>query len=155
MASNITRTETSDDLAGRFLSFYIGETRFGIELLYVIEIVAVQSIAAVPSLPPYIKGIMNLRGKVVPMIDVRLKLGQEPRPYDDKTCIIVTSVQDMQVGLIVDGVDEVFSSAQSEKMMPPETPMLGENYISSIMHIDKKVVLCLDCEKFFSAELRL
>ena len=155
MADNTPRKEVNDDLVGRFLSFNIGDSLYGIELPYVIEIVSMQQITVVPSLPHYILGIMNLRGKVVPVIDVRLKLGQELRPYDDKTCIIITQIEEMQVGLIVDSVAEVLSSAQTDKMLPPEIPANGENYISSIMHLDGKVVLCLDCEKFFSSELKM
>ena len=155
MADNTLRKEVNDDLAGRFLSFNIGDSLYGIELPYVIEIVSMQQITVVPSLPHYVLGIMNLRGKVVPVIDVRLKLNQELRPYDDKTCIIITQIEEMQVGLIVDSVAEVLSSVQTDKMLPPEIPSNGENYIHSIMHIDHKVVLCLDCEKFFSSELRM
>ena len=155
MADNTLRKEVNDDLAGRFLSFNIGDSLYGIELPYVIEIVSMQQITVVPSLPHYILGIMNLRGKVVPVIDVRLKLQQELRPYDDKTCIIITQIEEMQVGLIVDSVAEVLSSVQTDKMLPPEIPSNGENYINSIMHIDHKVVLCLDCEKFFSSELKM
>ena len=155
MASNTPRTEVNDDLVGRYLSFNIGESLYGIELQYIIEIVSMEQITVVPSLPNYILGIMNLRGKVVPVIDIRLKLNQEPRPFDEKTCIIITQIDEMQVGLIVDSVAEVLSSAQTEKMAPPDMPASGENYINSIMHFDDKVVLCLDCEKFFSSELKM
>ncbi len=155
MASNTPRTKVNDDLVGRYLSFNIGESLYGIELQYIIEIVSMEQITVVPSLPNYILGIMNLRGKVVPVIDIRLKLNQEPRPFDEKTCIIITQIDEMQVGLIVDSVAEVLSSAQTEKMAPPDMPASGENYISSIMHFEDKVVLCLDCEKFFSSELKM
>ena len=153
--ANTPRKEATDDLAGRFLSFNIEDSLYGIELPYVIEIVSMQQITVVPSLPHYILGIINLRGKVVPVIDVRLKLNQAPRPFDDKTCIIITQIEEMQVGLIVDSVAEVLSSTQTDKMPPPEIPANGENYINSIMHLDGKVVLCLDCEKFFSSELKM
>lgn len=156
MADNTTRAETAeanDDLVGRFLSFYVGDVLYGVELLYVKEIIGLQQITRIPSLPDYITGIMNLRGKVIPIIDVRLKLGQEPRSYDEKTCAIITLIADMQVGLIVDSVAEVISSGQALKLLPPEMPASGENYIHSIMHLDNKVVLCLDCNKFFSADL--
>ena len=155
MASNTSRTEVNDDLVGRYLSFNIGESLYGIELQYIIEIVSMEQITVVPSLPRYILGIMNLRGKVVPVIDIRLKLNQEPRPFDEKTCINITQIDEMQVGLIVDSVAEVLSSAQTEKMAPPDMPASGENYIHSILHFDDKVVLCLDCEKFFSSELKV
>ncbi len=120
MASNTPRTKVNDDLVGRYLSFNIGESLYGIELQYIIEIVSMEQITVVPSLPNYILGIMNLRGKVVPVIDIRLKLNQEPRPFDEKTCIIITQIDEMQVGLIVDSVAEVLSSAQTEKMAPPD-----------------------------------
>lgn len=155
MASNTPRTEANDDLVGRYLSFNIGESLYGIELQYIKEVVSMEQITVVPSLPQYILGIMNLRGKVVPVIDVRLKLGQNLHSFDDKTCIIITLIDEMQVGLIVDSVAEVLSSAQAEKMPPPDMPSSDENYIHSIMHIDRKVVLCLDCEKFFSSELKM
>lgn len=148
-------TEINDDLVGRFLSFYVGDSLYALELLYVKEIISMQQITLVPSLPGYIKGIINLRGKVVPVIDVRIKLHQPDVTYNDKTCIIITEINDMQVGLIVDSVAEVVSSSQSEKMVPPDMSVMGENYIHSIMHLyDKKVVLCLDCEKFFAADLK-
>lgn len=154
MASNTPRTEVNDDLVGRYLSFNIGESLYGIELQYIIEIVSLEQITVVPSLPRYILGIMNLRGKVVPVIDIRLKLNQEQRPFDEKTCIVITQINEMQVGLIVDSVAEVLSSAQAEQMVPPDMPASGDNYIHSIMHIDSKVVLCLDCERFFASELK-
>ena len=96
MATNTQHTSANDDLVGRFMTFYIGDALYGIELLYVKEIVSLQQTTVVPSLPHYILGIMNLRGKVVPLIDVRLKLNQPERPYDDKTCVIITLIEDMQ-----------------------------------------------------------
>lgn len=153
MASNAQHTSANDDLVGRFMTFYIGDALYGIELLYVKEIVSLQQTTVVPSLPHYILGIMNLRGKVVPLIDVRLKLNQPERPYDDKTCVIITLIEDMQVGLIVDSVAEVFSSADTKKIQPPDANTNGENYINAIMHMEDKVILCLDCEKFFADDL--
>ena len=81
-----------DELSNRSLTFLIGDVVYGIELSHVIEIISIQPITPVPALPAYIKGIINLRGKVVPVIDVRLKFNQEERAYDEKTCIIVTMI---------------------------------------------------------------
>ena len=156
MADNTTRAETKDDLAGRFLSFHVGEALYALELLYVMEIIQMQQITVVPTLPGYIRGIINLRGKVVPVIDVRRKLNQPDLEYTNKTCIIITQVQDMQVGLIVDSVAEVYSSSDAQKMVPPDMSTMGENYIYSIMHLEgDKVILCLDCDKFFAADLHM
>lgn len=152
--SEIISQETLDDLNGRFLTFYIGRSIYGIELLHVIEIIGIQSITQVPGVPHYVKGIINLRGKIVPVIDVRLKLDQEPRDYDDKTCIVVVIIDDMQVGLIVDSVSEVADVDASTLSQPPELSNGYTNsYLKSVSQIGEKVILNLDCDKFFQSEL--
>ncbi len=143
-----------DDLQGRFLTFYINDTIYGIELLNVIEIISVQHATRIPSVPEYIKGIINLRGKVVPVIDVRLKLKQPERAYDEKTCIIVVVIEDMQVGLIVDRVSEVVTIDQGELADPPSIGnSSSEKYLQSIATVGDKVVLNIDCRKFFHSDL--
>jgi len=143
------------DLRGRYLTFYIDDTCYGIELLYISEIISVQLITHIPGLPPYFKGIINLRGKVAPVIDVRIKFGQEERPYDDKTCIIMVNISDMQVGLIVDRVADVVSMENAELNPPPESGSRnGDRYLSSIARVNGKVILNIDCEKFFQSDLR-
>ena len=143
-----------EDLRGRFLTFFIGETYYGIELLNIIEIISVQPITYVPGLPIYFKGIINLRGKVVPIIDFRLKFCLPERAYDEKTCIIVVMIQDMQVGLIVDSVAEVISIEDAQKSDPPELGGNGERYLSSIAKVDDKIILNISCEKFFQSDFR-
>lgn len=150
-----TNTEALDDLRGRFLTFLIDQTFYGIELLHVIEIISIQPITPVPSLPYYIKGIINLRGKVVPVIDVRLKFGQEERSYDDKTCIIIVLVEEMQVGLIVDRVAEVVTIGEDESNTPPELGRGSERYLASIAKVGERVILNIDCDKFFQSDLQL
>ena len=147
--------DQADDLRGRFLTFYIGQTIYGIELLNVIEIISVQPITPVPSHPTDIKGINKLRGKVVPVIDVRLKFDQPERAYDGKTCVIVVMVEDMQVGLIVDLVAEVVSIGDGESNEPPDLGKSGNCYLSSIAKIGDKVILNIDCKKFFQSDLQL
>ena len=155
MSDVMSAVGQSDDLRGRFLTFYIDQTIYGIELLTVIEIISVQPITPVPSLPPYIKGIINLRGKVVPVIDVRLKFDQPERAYDDKTCVIVVTIEDMQVGLIVDIVAEVVSIGDGACNEPPDLGKSGNGYLSSIAKIGDKVILNIDCKKFFQSDLQL
>ena len=150
----IVSEEALDDLSGRFLTFYIGDTVYGIELLHILEIISVQPITYVPGLPHYFKGLINLRGKVVPVIDVRLKFGQQQRDYDDKTCIIVVLIQDMQVGLIVDRVAEVVAIDESQRNLPPDLGRAGEGYLSSIAKVGSDVILNIDCNKFFQSELQ-
>ena len=95
--STTVAEEALDELRDRFLTFYIEDTFYSIELCHIIEIISIQLTTYVPGLPEYFKGIINLRGKVVPVIDVRLKFGQPPREYDDKTCIIIVTIHDMPV----------------------------------------------------------
>ena len=155
-AENITVSKDAlYDLSGRYLTFYIDDTFYGIELLHILEIISIQSITSVPSLPHYYKGLINLRGKVVPVIDVRLKFNQEERAYDEKNCIIVVTIQDMQVGLIVDSVAEVVTIEEDQKNDPPELGGNSARYLSSIARVGDKVILNIDCDKFFQNDLRL
>lgn len=148
-------TEVLDDLKGSFMTFYIDDTFYGIELLYIVEIISVQPITHVPGLPEYFKGIINLRGKVVPVIDVRLKLGQEEHPYDDKTCILVVNIHDMHVGLIVDSVAAVVNMDNQDRNPPPEMgSRAADRYLSSIANVGGKIILNIDCDKFFQSDLR-
>lgn len=151
-----TERDAIDDLRSRYMTFYIDDTFYGIELFHVTEIISVPSITTVPSLPHYIKGIINLRGKVVPVIDVRLKFGQAERPYDDKTCIIVVTVEEMQVGLIVDCIAEVVSASEDQyNNLPEAAGKTGERYLSSIVKIDGRSILIIDCNKFFQSDLQV
>lgn len=144
-----------DDMKGRFLTFYIDDAIYGIELYYIADIVDIRKCTPVPGLPYYYKGIVNLRGKVAPIIDVRLKFGQEERPYDDRTCILVVDVADMQVGLVVDRVAEVVAINSEDRNPPPDLGMrTEEHFLSSIANIGGKVILVIDCDKFFQSDRR-
>lgn len=153
MAETITN-ETLDDLNGRFLTFYIENAVYGIELLHVIEIISIQAITQVPNVPEYIKGIINLRGKIVPVIDVRLKFNQEERPHDDKTCIIVVVIEDMHVGLIVDSVSEVVTIDMTALAKPPEfSSAVANKYLKSVSKVGERVILNIDIDRFFHSDL--
>lgn len=146
--------EILDDLEGRYLTFNMGDVTYGLELFNVIEIIGMQPITKIPNLPVYIKGVTNLRGKVVPIIDVRLKFGQPERAHDDKTCIIVTTIGDMNVGLIVDEVSDVITLGENGSAAPPEFGSAGgDRYLSSIAQIGNRVILNIDIAKFFQNDL--
>lgn len=145
---------TDDDLTGKYLTFYIGEKNYGVELQHVLEIISIQSITTVPSTPHYVQGIINLRGRIVPVIEVRLKFGMEQKEYDERTCIIVLNIDEMYVGLIVDQVSEVLAF-DSDALAPlPEIGSVNNNkYIKSIAQVKDKLVLNLDCVTFLSDDL--
>lgn len=109
-----------DTQKGKFLTFSLGKEDYGVEIKYVTEIIGIQSITEVPDLPAYINGIINLRGKIIPVMDVRLRFGKTVREYDDRTCIIVIDINDISIGLIVDRVSEVINIPESEIVPPPQ-----------------------------------
>lgn len=142
--------ETEDTQYGRYLTFAIGMEMFGIEIRYVTEIVGIQPITSLPEAPDYMKGIINLRGKIIPVIDIRLKFKKEPKEYDDRTCIIVIDIQDVTVGLIVDNVAEVLM-IDDENISPPPDQRAGlqNRYLAGIGKVSNDVKLLLSCEKLF------
>ena len=137
------------ELEDRYLLFYIQDMLYSVELRYVIEIIAVRTATHLPNLPVYIKGIINLRGKVIPVIDMRLKLGLPEREYDDKTCIVVIDISDIHIGLIVDSVSEVVTISEAQISDTPSGD-IAEKYISSVStNTDGCTILNIDSEKLF------
>lgn len=148
MESNEEIMEQQEDTQhGRYLTFNLGEEVFGLEIRYVTEIIGLQPITKIPEVAHYIKGIINLRGKIIPVIDMRLKFGKEAAEYDDRTCIIVIDTQELVVGLIVDKVSEVMA-IEDENVVPPPDQKTGirNRYIQGIGKVDGNVKLLLDCK---------
>lgn len=139
-----------DDLYGRFLTFYIGDSIYGIGLSKVLEIMSVQTITRIPNVPAYIKGIINLRGKIVPVMDVRLRFGLLEKSHDDLTCIVVVNMDDMNIGMIVDQVSEV-TAADDETLaeLPEFSSSKSSTFLESIGKIGSELVLNIDCHRFF------
>lgn len=144
---NMTGEENTQE--GRYLIFSIDDENYGIEIRYVTEIIGIQTITEVPELPDYIKGIINLRGKIIPVKDVRLRFKKQPKAYNDRTCIIVVDIMGMPVGLIVDSVSEVVTISDIS-----ELPQMGQenhnHYVKCIGKIGSDVRLLLDCEKLLT-----
>lgn len=138
---------------GQFLTFFLGKEVFGIETRYVIEIIGMQPIATLPEAPKHIKGIINLRGKIIPVIDVRLKFTEPAVAYNDRTCIIVIKIHEIFLGLIVDNVAEVIT-INDKDIEPSLNSVTGlkNNYLSGIGKIGNEIKLLLDCENFFNTD---
>jgi len=145
----------TDTRMGKYLTFQLGDEEFGIRVLKVREIMGLQQITAVPQTPAHIKGVINLRGKVLPVIDLRLKFGLAAAEYTQRSCIIVTQVQGesapVLMGIIVDGVSEVLNLAASEI---EDTPDFGEevsgHYLLGMAKVKGKVKILLDIDKVLS-----
>jgi len=140
-----------DTQKGRFLTFSLGNESYGIEIKYVTEIVGIQAITEIPELPEYVRGIINLRGQIIPVMDVRLRFKKEPKEYTDRTCVIVINVKDVSIGLIVDSVAEVLTIPEENIVEPPKMNKGFYNrYIKNIGKVENDVKLLLDCEKLLT-----
>lgn len=150
----------TDDRAGKYLVFQLGPEEFGIRVMKVREIMGVQDITAVPQTPSYVKGVINLRGKVIPVVDLRLKFGLLQVEYTQRTCIIVVLVQGetgpMLMGIVVDGVAEVANLAAADIEDTPAFTTSGEkSYLLGMAKVKGKVKILLDIDQALaSQELR-
>src|SRR5579862_9624411 len=148
---------TGDDRAGKYLTFIIGKEEFGVGVLKVREIMGIQDITAVPQTPPYLKGVINLRGKVIPVIDLRLKFGLPGIDYTQRTCIIVVQVKSgsaaLLMGIVVDEVSEVLTIATGDI---EDTPDFGASvsttYILGMAKIKNKVKILLDINEVLTSQ---
>lgn len=141
--------EDEDTQKDRYLTFRLAEEDYGLEIAYVTEIVGIQKITEVPDMPAFVKGVINLRGQVIPVVDVRLRFHLEPRPYDDRTCVIVVKIDGTSVGLVVDTVQEVREIPEDAVSPRPKLAAAGEagRYILGIGKVGEEVKILLDIQK--------
>lgn len=145
--------EEEDTQRDKYLTFTLGEEVYGLDIKVVMEIIGILPITTVPEVPEYVRGIINLRGKIIPVVDMRLRFRQEFRPYTDRTCVIVIEVaENMLIGLIVDGVSEVLTIPDANVVPQPKLQSAQNRYIRGVGKMEESVVLLLDWEKLFSKE---
>jgi purine-binding chemotaxis protein CheW len=165
MGEAVTQIEASfQELAareGKYLTFVLGKEEYGLEILKVKEIIGMMDITSVPNVPSYVKGVINLRGKVIPVVELRLKFGMESIPYTERTCIIVVDVQVKGrlalIGIVVDAVSEVLNINREEI---ENTPNFGAgmdtNYILGMAKVKGQVKILLDIDQVLdNSELAL
>lgn len=139
-----------DTQLDKYVTFKSGNEYFGLKIQYVNEIIVYQEITQIPESEDYIKGLINLRGKIIPVIDVRIRFKQEPIEYNDRTCIIVINVKDTVVGLIVEKIAEVVEIKEENILA---SPSLGHEdksqnkYVYGIGKVGENVKLLLDPDK--------
>jgi purine-binding chemotaxis protein CheW len=134
------------------MTFTIGQETYGIEIRYVTEIVGIQQSTELPESPDYIKGIINLRGKIIPVMDVRLRFSKAQKEYDDRTCIIVADFSGMSVGLIVDSVSEVVTLEKENIVEMQSGVGINNRYVNNIGKIGGNVILLLDSGKLLTGK---
>lgn len=149
--------EKAEKKKQKYVTFMSGKEHFGLKIEYVNEIIVMQEITAIPETEDYIKGLINLRGKIIPVIDVRIRFKQEPFEYTDRTCIIVINVQNTVVGLIVEKIAEVVEISD-ENLLP--SPTIGrfdksqqDRYVYAIGKVGNSVKLLLDPDKLLHDDM--
>lgn len=149
MADIIDELEEEDTQKDKYITFKSNNEYYALEIRIVQEIIGIQNITEIPETEDYIKGLINLRGKIIPVIDVRLRFRQKPFEYTDRTCIIIISVKGTVVGLIVETIAEVVNIPESS-ITPP--PALGHGtaknkYVYGLGRVGDSVKMLLDPEK--------
>lgn len=142
-------------LEDKYMTFKSGSEYYGLKIQYVKEIINFQAITVIPETEDYIKGLINLRGKILPVIDISVRFKQDPFEYNDRTCIIVIDVRSTMVGLIVEEIADVVE-IRSENILPPPTIARSEksqnNYVYGIGKVGDSVKLLLDPDRLINDE---
>ena len=144
--------DEEDTQKDKYLTFLLEQETYGIDIRVVIEIIGIQAITGVPEVPEYVRGIINLRGKIIPVVDMRLRFKKEFRAYNDRTCIVVIEAEGVLIGLIVDGVSEVLDIPEGNVVPPPKLKASQNRYIRGIGKTGETVILLLDWAKLFSEQ---
>ena len=145
--------DDEDTLKDRFLTFKVKNEDYGIEIVQVKEIVGIQDITPVPEMPSYIKGVINLRGNVINVVDIRLRFDMPEKEYDERTCIIIIQVSDIEVGMIVDNVSEVCVIPEVDiKKNTNLSKTSKSTFIKGLGKLDEKIKMILDVEKLLTEE---
>lgn len=149
-----TSSRTNDTgIGGKFLTFFLASEEYGLEILKVHEIIGMMAITSVPRTPEFVKGIINLRGKVIPIVDLRLKFGMESKAQTEETCIIVVQANSVQIGVVVDKVSEVLDIVSENIEDPPAFGTdVNSDYILGIGKSEGRVKLLLDIDKVLTMQ---
>lgn len=149
MDSDMDQT-VHDDLANIFFSFQLADESYALEIQHVAEIIDFHEITDIPDMSEHIKGVINRRGNIIPVIDLRLRIGLPFREYDKRTCIIIVHYQSTRIGLIVDRVNDSFVLEQGQIADIPEHSRGERWYISGIGHFEDRMEILLNLQKVLS-----
>lgn len=140
--------KTIEEEKRKNLTFTLDSEVYGIQIERITQIIGMQEITFVPHQPHYVRGVINIRGLIVPVIEVRSRFNKDTVAYDDRTCIIVVNKEDMLVGLIVDRISEVYNIGEEEISPTPDiNKETAVGYISGIAHCEDTVITLLDIDK--------
>ncbi|MBQ8194708.1 MAG: chemotaxis protein CheW [Oscillospiraceae bacterium] len=152
--SSDKKVSAENRILGKVMTFHIGDQIYGIEIQNVLEIIEMQHITKIPHVPAYIKGFINVRSKVVPIVDIRTRFGKPEIPYTSRTCIIIVTVDDDSVGIIVDRVADVEDIHSGDISATPEARNVNtSSFIQYMIRSGDIVKLILDVEKLLGDEV--
>ena len=144
-------TQKRDDELLQLVTFSTGDEEFGVDILRVQEIIRMMDITKVPNSPEFVEGVINLRGKVIPIIDLRRRFGLQSKAHDKHTRIIVIEINTMIVGFVVDSVSEVLRIPTSTvEPPPPVVAGLESEYISGVGKLEDRLLILLDLDRLLS-----
>lgn len=150
--TSTTTTTTHAHLSGKYLTFFLGDEEYGLGILSVQEIIGLLAITMVPGTAPWVRGVINLRGKIIPIVDLRTKFGMSPFTPTDRSCIVVANAHGVEMGIMVDRVSEVVDlPADSIESAPNLGAQIRTDYLLGIGKTNGRVKLLLDIDRAVSA----
>ncbi len=151
--SDVSITEEKLSLAkvDRFLTLYLEDEQYGLDINMVKEIIALMKTTPVPKTPHFLEGVMNLRGNIIPVVNMRSKFNMETKETDDRTAIVIVGIQGSDIGFIVDRVEEVIAVEENQYSEPPQFgTKIDSEFVSKMARVDNNVIMILDLNKVFS-----
>jgi purine-binding chemotaxis protein CheW len=145
--------KATDNSISRYLTFFVDEEQYGLNIANVKEIIASMNITSVPKTPPYIKGVINLRGAVIPVIDVRIKFGLKEKEHDVNTAIIINVIDNVSIGFIVDRVEDVLSINAAQLTDAPRFgASVDTTFIENVAEVNDHVIMILNLKRIFEQD---
>lgn len=143
-----TRTDVQE-----FLTFTLGDEHYALDIMSVKEIRGYESVTRIANAPPFIKGVINLRGDIVPIVDLRIKFQVGETRYDEFTIVIVIQIHERMVGIVVDGVSDVISLSKEERRPPPEFGVgFDSRFLVGLAKIEERMVILVNIEALVNSE---
>lgn len=146
-------SNAASNLMQEYLTFVLGDEEYGIEILRVQEIRGYDAVTAIANAPPFIKGVINLRGAIVPIVDLRIRLNMKNISYDQFTVVIILNVMNRTIGIVVDGVSEVITLGEEQIKPPPEfSAAFDTEYLLGLGTANDRMLILVDIEKLLSSK---
>ncbi len=158
MSMNLESATTSvkkqvESVAGEYLTFVLGGEEYGIEILKVQEIRGYDTVTKIANTPSFIKGVVNLRGRIVPIVDLRIKFNLENKQYDEFTVVIILNLRGRVVGIVVDGVSDVLDlPSENIREVPDLVSNIDTQYILGLGSVEERMLILIDIEKLMNSQ---